>query len=137
MAAQYMENIIIGGNEYPILTLPLESYWGVGNPRPLLKSYGNFCLRGYVGTWKIESGELYLVDLNTILNDIMFQDIFCVDEEKIKADWFCGDIRIPLGEILRYGESNSSYVYEMDWIIKVENGVVVSQRIIENKFDDH
>lgn len=45
-------------------TLPLESYWETHPPRPYLLANSSASWRGYIATWEISDGGLYLVEFS-------------------------------------------------------------------------
>lgn len=49
------------------------------------------------------------------------------------ADWFSGVIRIPRGEMLHYVHMGFGSVFEQELHIKIERGVVVNSRVIDNR----
>ena len=60
---QRSERIIFNGKEYSLFTDPLESLFTEVNPRPV-KLFGYACTasrRGYIATWKIDNGKLFLI----------------------------------------------------------------------------
>jgi hypothetical protein len=87
------------------------------------------CWRGYQGTWKIKDGRFYLVGLRG-----RFQ---LREGDPILADWFSGVLRVPKGETLQYVHMGFGSVYEQEVHIKVENGLVVASRVIDNHGKKH
>jgi len=61
--AQIPETLIYEGKELPLMSTPLEDYFNDERKRPEFYPYSTACWRGYVGTWKIENGKLYLMKL--------------------------------------------------------------------------
>jgi hypothetical protein len=49
------------------------------------------------------------------------------------ADWFTGVLRTPKGKMLHYVHMGFASVYEHEVHIKIENGVVVASRVIDNR----
>lgn len=83
------------------------------------------CWRGYLGTWEIKDGRFHLVGLKG-----RFQ---LRDGDPILADWFSGVLRLPRGKQLRYVHMGFGSVYEQEVHIKIENGIVVATRTIDNR----
>ena len=76
------------------------------------------CWRGYIGSWSIRRGKLYLTKV---------EGRFCIEgKESIYADWFTGELHIPRGGILDYVHAGFDSVYEKEIILKVEQGVVIN-----------
>ena len=53
-------------------------------------------------------------------------------EDKVLADWFSGEIRIPHGEMIRYVHMGYASVYEKELFLRFVNGKYVSCREIDN-----
>ena len=87
--------------------------------------YSTACWRHYIGTWELTEGRLYLRDI---------QGRFVkINDEPIFADWVTTVIRIPDGELLHYVHMGFGSVYEFENHIKIENGIVVDERRIDNR----
>jgi heme-binding protein len=87
------------------------------------------CWRGYQGTWEISDGRLYLVALRGRLQ--------LRGGEPLLADWFSGILRVPRGEIIEYVHMGFGSVHEQEVHIKIENGMVVTRRVIDNRGKQH
>jgi hypothetical protein len=87
------------------------------------------CWRGYQGTWEIKDGRFYLVGLRG-----RFQ---LRNGTPVLADWFSGVLRVPKGERLQYVHMGYGSVYEQELHIKIDNGVVVKTRTIDNRGKKH
>ena len=85
------------------------------------------CWRGYIGTWELKDGKLYL---NEVRGHIFYTG------EPIFADWVTGVLRIPSGELLHYVHMGYGSVYEFETHIKLENGLVIEERKIDNRKKD-
>lgn len=57
---QVSDLIVINGQPQPLDSLPLEQYYGPGQPRPRFKAPNTATWRGYVATWALDGGRLYL-----------------------------------------------------------------------------
>jgi hypothetical protein len=55
----------------------------------------------------------------------------------VLADWFSGVLRVPKGERLQYVHMGYGSVYEQELHIKIDNGVVVKTRTIDNRGKKH
>jgi len=132
MTAQFPEILIIEGEErcmtfcppipaHPrIVEVDVET---VAREYPHVLSTG--CWRGYIGVWEIKEGRLYLVGLRGRYK--------LEGDEPLFADWFTGVLRIPQGEMLHYVHMGFGSVYEQELHIKVEKGLVVKSRTIDNR----
>lgn len=131
MTAQSPETLILDGEEM-VMTFcpPLPE----GHPRIYELSSEDFhrsifnnsaCWRGYEGTWEIRDGRFYLVSLVG-----RFQ---LLDGDPIFADWFSGVLRISQGNELLYVHMGFGSVYEEEIHIKIDKGIVVGTRIVDNR----
>ena len=57
---QFSEILYLNGQKHSLDTLPLEPYYGPGNPRPKFRAPNTATWRGYIATWEIDRGVLYL-----------------------------------------------------------------------------
>lgn len=144
--AQAPDVIEYDGKKYNLFTNPLESYFKEDErPKfhigPGSMSSGNW--RGYVATWKIEDGTLYLVGLDSwICKDLRPENCKRADlrelfgekyrDGKVKADWFTGDLRIPEGEQIQYVHMGYGSVYEREIILGVAAGKITGKEVIDN-----
>lgn len=139
MTAQIHERLILDGEETSIAFCPPvpASHPRIFEPDPkevgtdagnlILRSTA--CWRGYQGTWEIRHGRFYLVDLRGRFRLRAGGPVF--------ADWFSGVLRVPKGEILQYVHMGFGSVHEKEVHIKVESGVVVATRVIDNRGKKH
>jgi hypothetical protein len=57
--------------------------------------------------------------------------VFPKNTGKIKADWYTGELQIPICNKL-YQEPMENPVYESDWFLSIKKGKVISQRYQAN-----
>jgi len=93
-----------------------------------LMIFSTACWRQYVGTWELKDGKFYLRDIKGRYQLTSNQPIF--------ADWVTAVIRIPDGELLHYVHMGFGSVYEFENHIKIENGIVIDERRIDNRKKD-
>lgn len=86
--------------------------------------FSTACWRGYIGTWEVKGGRLYLVGLQGRCE--------MVGEEPIPADWVSGWLRVPRGELLEYVHMGFESVYEEELQIRFEGGAEVERRVVVN-----
>ncbi len=55
-----------------------------------------------------------------------------VRDGRVFASWFTGELRIPDGKMLRYVHMGYGSVYERERFIQIKEGLVVSERIVDN-----
>ena len=81
------------------------------------------CWRGYIGSWSIRRGKLYLTKI---------EGRFCLDgTEAIFADWFTGDLHIPQGKMIGYIHAGFGSVYEQEIILTVVDGLVTNTEVVK------
>ena len=101
MTAQIGENLTYRGESVTMFTGPLENYFLMGGQRPDSDIMPTALSRGYIGSWEIAQGRLYLVkrsDPND--RDVGLDWMFPVCPERVFAHWFNGTIRVPRGNRL-------------------------------------
>jgi hypothetical protein len=151
--AQVAERLVYKGKTLQLFSEPLEwrfsqgspTYWqepmfGRSGRRPrAFKATSTACWRGYQGTWKIERGYLWLVALHEcgFLSDkgqaIPISKVFPKEKAPLKATWYSGVLRAPLGKMLRYVHMGFHSSYEKDLFIAVRGGKVKGVRTIDNR----
>ncbi len=83
------------------------------------------CWRGYQGTWEIREGRFYLVSLTGRFR--------LNSNEPVFADWFCGVLRIPRGELIEYVHMGFGSVYAEELHVKIDGGMVIDSRPVDNR----
>jgi hypothetical protein len=135
MTAQVPEELILDGEKVTMVSCPPLP---VGHPRIIMVApdeiagddvspvvFSTACWRGYIGTWEIKDGKFYLVSLRGRYK--------LLGEEPVLADWFTGVLVIPRGELLQYVHLGFESVYEQEMQVKIEKGVVIETRVIDNR----
>lgn len=82
------------------------------------------CWRGYIGTWEIKDGKFYLKEIEGAVR--------LAQNAPILATWFTGVLRIPQGKQLHYVHMGFGSIYERDLFIKIQEGIVVEQKVVDN-----
>jgi len=128
MTAQQHEILIIDGHRTSMAFCPT-----LPDNEPILQKDGKVSLsansslwRGYVGTWEIIEDKFYL-------NGIKSFKIKLVNKCPALATWFTGTLRIPEGEILEYIHLGFGTVFEYELHIKIEKGIVIKTKSIDNR----
>ena len=146
---QAPDKLIYEGKPYDLFSNPLESYFESGKDRPRFfidpdpKHLLTGLWRGYIATWKIEGGALYLVEIDSWICDESqnnkcrradLKELFGAKyrDGKAEADWYSGELKLPVGKMLRSVWSEYSSIYEKEIILKVESGKVVGKELIDN-----
>jgi hypothetical protein len=86
--------------------------------------FSTACWRGYIGTWEVKDGRLYLVNLQGSYE--------VVGGEPVPAEWVSGWLRVPRGEALEYVHMGFESVYEEELQLRFEGGVEVERRTVVN-----
>lgn len=63
MTKQEPDIIYMEGKKRKLLTHPLEAYWNVRRKKPVFTLFSVLCWRGYIATWNITGGQLFLADI--------------------------------------------------------------------------
>lgn len=141
MTAQISERIIIEGQELALLTEPLEPLLKKNNA--ILRTYVDLktelvaphtaCWRGYIGTWELKDNSLYLIAFKGYKRHeiVEIKDIF-QHSSPIKAVWFSGKLRIPIGRMVQYVHSGYASSFSDELTIKINKGNAVD--FIYDKF---
>jgi hypothetical protein len=136
MTAQFHEKLILEGEVTGMAFCPPLPF---GHPRLLEVPhdqatqrspfvFSTACWRHYIGTWELRDGRFYLVAVD---------GIYSLDSaEPLFADWFTGVLRIPSGKQLHYVHMGFGSIYEFETHIKIENGLVIDERRIDNRSKD-
>ncbi len=136
MTAQVGERLLYEGRELAMWSEPLESYFESGGTRPKFAFTWTALWRGYVGTWEITRGRLYLVGLRGTLIDeseASLATIFPENPRRVFAKWYSGTLRIPEGNLLKYVHSGFKTTYEYDRHIHVHEGIVTGTDLRNNR----
>ena len=87
--------------------------------------FSTACWRQYIATWELKDGRLYLVDIKGIFAKTTDHPIF--------ADWVDCELRITSGDVLRHVHMGFETVYEFENYIKIEDGIVIEERRVDNR----
>ena len=135
MTAQIGEILYYEGRERRMCSEPLGDYFAFGGERPAFESNCTALWRGYVGTWEILDGRLYLVGLSGTLEDgteASLATLFPGFPDRVFAHWFSDTLRIPDGKLLDYVHMGYGSTYERDVLIRLEKGVVTATEVRTN-----
>jgi hypothetical protein len=133
MTPQSCDTILIDGKQYCLYSCPLNNYWTEKNPKPQIRIPITSNYRGYVAKWEIVDGFLYITDLlfRGIGNDYDLEYIFPGAVDKVKATWYTGELKIPLGDpLIPLGCTRYDYFQiptETTWFIQIEQGEVITR----------
>jgi hypothetical protein len=91
------------------------------------------CWRGYVGSWAIEDGRLFLVGLLGHLADgskVGIKELFPGQSSKIFASWVNQDVN---GSIHFYPYGHLDYVVEEQSVLSIRNGILTDEKTSSEK----
>ena len=138
MTAQAAEALIYKGERLSLCSTPLGTYLQTTPSSLRFCSTSTALWRGYVGTWTIEGGRLYLVKLRAYVDkdqrveEVDLSYLFPDYPDGVFAHWYTGELRCPMGGLLNYVHMGYGSKYEQDLFIEVESGIVLSERIETN-----
>lgn len=129
MTAQRTDTIIVNDDEHRLYCLPLSQYLEKHKRTITFFSLTTSLYRGYYASWLIEQNKLYLTDFwgeNQLMRkEYCLTDLF-PDQEKVFANWFTGDLIIPMGKEVEYFHGGlGGWTYEYEATIQIENGLVI------------
>ncbi len=133
MTTQIGDELFIGSRRHDLQGHPSLPLW---DPRLSKRSESEWrnkdrdcrssdCHRGYVGTWAIRDGRLFLRAV---------RGAYRLDaDEAIFAEWFTGQLIVPRGEVIRRGSMGGVKVFEEEEQIEVQQGVVTQRSVRDNR----
>lgn len=160
--AQVPETLIIEGKSYYLETNPLSAWIKAHPERKLPRgSMVTSNWRGYVGTWEIKGGKLWLRKVSVEFNrntarrpDLKFPDPPDVSKCKpqsadywecdqtadlfpeggdILARWYSGTLIIPTGKLVQYVHMGYGSTYSKYLVVWVRKGEVTRQLELDDK----
>ena len=127
MTAQLAERLRYEGQDLAMCTNPLSDYFAMGGANPGFVSSCTALWRGYVGSWEIIAGRLYLTSISGTIesgSEASLTTIFPDSSDRVFAHWYSGRIRIPQGKQLEYVHMGYASIFERDLFLDLERGVV-------------
>lgn len=134
MTAQLAENLHYEGKEHAMCNNPLHLYFRLACIENNFVSLSSALRRGYVGTWEILDGRLYLIGLDGWLNGMAANvaTFFPNYPDRVFAHWYSGELRLPRGKMLEYEHAGYLSVYEEDVLLTLDKGVVTHTEVRNN-----
>lgn len=142
MIAQIPDIVFLNGEAMSLYTNPLEQYWPLrGKKRPpFVLSFE--CVRGYVATWEITDGQLLLREIKGTFRRRKFfwrkrnvpytmKRLF-PRASRVKATWFSGRLRIPIGHMIMFVDKEYDSRFEKEIIATIEDGNVTRIVTLDN-----
>ena len=133
MTAQIGDELFLGSRKHDLQGHPTLPLW---DPRLSKRPESEWrskdqdcrssdCHRGYVGTWAIRKGRLFLRAVRGVYRLNVDEAIF--------ADWFTGQLIVPRGEVILRGSMGAGKVFEEEEQIEVQQGVVIQRTVVDNR----
>ena len=126
--AQAPEVLKFEGKTYSMHTNPLEPYLAEhahALPQPTVRSSALW--RGYIATWVVRDGKLFLEDVRMLTSDnhdrSVMKSLFPDGAPQV-ATWFTGNLIVPTGELVRYVHMGYGSTYSSYLIATVTKGEV-------------
>lgn len=133
--AQASDLLIVGGKEFSLNTNPLETQLQKKQWRPpenAVITSANW--RGYLATWEIKDGRLFLKDVTIGVSDSknrrdyvrksITQELYPGATE-VFADWYTGALIVPDGKMTRYVHMGYGSSFDHYQVFRVHAGKVV------------
>jgi hypothetical protein len=129
---QFSEILYLNGQKHYLDSLPLEQYNDAGNPLPKFRAPNTATWRGYIATWEIDRGVLYLKAIRawTDQGQVGLEALFPGRKGPVPASWFTGKLKVPQGRMLK--PAVPLPIYEKYLMITVEKGRVINQEVMDN-----
>jgi hypothetical protein len=124
MTVQMNEIIVYKNEKYGTESRPFDAF--IQDRKISFTQIDSSCWRGYFGKWEVRGNMLYLVELEANLEEIktINLDYFFPGKNKVFADWFDGEIKIPLdeGEFSGVGWFHNKYL-----LLNFSKGILVNE----------
>lgn len=136
MTAQFPERLTYRGEKMVMYTEPLNKYLAESVAKLLFQANCTGLWRGYMGSWEIVDGHLYLIGLEGTLKDgakASLSTVFPNSSDRVLAYWYSGTLRIPKGRQLKYIHMGYGSISEYDLFLEVLQGHVVATRLHHNE----
>ena len=135
MTAQISEILHYQGRKRRMCTEPLGDYFALADIKPGFEYSSTALWRGYVGEWDVQDGRLYLIKLTGNLEGgqpASLEAFFPGFPNRVFADWYTGQVRLPMGELVQYVHGGYGSTYEQDLLIDFDQGVVTQTTLRHN-----
>ena len=146
--AQTPDSITIKNESYLLYTNPLDEYLAeIKWERPKQASISSGNWRGYLASWKIEAGNMFLEDVTIALRGesidfprkrgSILKDLF-PNKKYIVATWYSGALIIPHGKRTNYVHMGYGSTYEKYIVLRIDKGIVIEHlNYSSSQFDSY
>jgi hypothetical protein len=135
MTAQVRDRLSYDGRIFPLCSLPLQPWLHETGNEGIFRWPHTANRRGYVASWEVADGRLYLQKLEATLHDgsaASLATLFPGTTGKVSAAWYSGTLRVTDGELLEYVHLGFASQYERDIFPEIRDGVLVGTSVQEN-----
>ena len=97
---QFPDLLYLNGQKHPLDSFPLEQYYSPGKPRPKFRAPNTATWRGYIATWEIDQGVLYLKAIGgwTDQGEVRLEEpVFPARKARWPLPGLPGNLRSPRG----------------------------------------
>lgn len=139
--AQFGERLVWNGDTMEIFSEPLSLNEKLYNQiqKRLPSTSCTALWRGYIGEWSIQNDSLFLESVNEFtidgLKKIDVSDLvknYQDNNGKVYASWVSDTLRIVDGKCLHYVHMGWESIYENEYEMLVENGVIKNINAVQN-----
>ena len=143
--------LVYNGKTYDLFSNPLEDYYSHKRRRPRFMIEPHKVItgawRGYVATWEIIDGRLYLSKVdswfcgrnsksrrNKGCRRVTLRELFGrrVVDGRVLASWVSDRLQVPDGKVIQHVWMGYGSIYERDIFIEVQAGRILKQEIVDN-----
>jgi len=135
VTAQISEVLHYEGQKLSMMDNPLGDYFSLRGHWPPFLEPSTALWRGYVGTWEVCEGRLYLIGIQAQLEDgtrVTLDTLFPGYPDRVFAHWYTGELRVPQGRVTKYVHQGYESQFQADLFLHLEKGVLVTTRLIRN-----
>ena len=135
MTAQSTEILIYENERLSLCDEPLSDYFHLTGKDISFDWPHTALWRGYIGTWEITDGKLYLSSLKGWANgrtEVDISYVFPGNTGRVFAHWVNRRLRATRGRLLEYVHMGYESTYEYDIFIHVRNGVITNIETVSN-----
>jgi len=134
MTSQIPDTIYYQDRRCQLMATPLEAYFAMGVARPELNCTYLALWGGYIATWRLVDGQLFLVHLRPGMADapkLTLGMVFPGQGRRVFASWFTGRLRIPDGRCLASWDGGFMSAHERETLVEITEGRATSVRDLD------
>jgi hypothetical protein len=139
VTAQMSETLLYEGQKLSMMGSPLGEYFSLSGYWPPFRAQSTALWRGYVGTWEVREGRLYLIAIRAQLEDgttVTLETLFPGYPDRVFAHWFTGELRVPQGRVINYVHQGYQTQFQADLFLYLEKGMLISTELVRHVQED-